>query len=125
MIPTHRLNNNIKSMFLPCFAEFVLDEHSIHEASQPVAVANANIKSRSRIVKGLVQNTSAQESLELNLREMLLDLEERICVGGLGNLKVSELTSICETSKNLAPAFIFENHALNNYVKNFLLHMLA
>lgn len=72
------------------FLEFVLDEHSIHEASKPVAVANANIKSRSRIAKGLVQNTSAQESLELNLREMLLDLEERICVGGLGNLKVSQ-----------------------------------
>ena len=72
-----------------------------------------------------MQNTSAQESLELNLREMLLDLEERICVGGLGNLKVSELTSICGTSKNLAPAFIFENHALNNYVENFLLYMLA
>lgn len=67
----------------------MLDEHSIHEASNPIAASHQNIKSRSRIAKGQVQNSSAQESLELNLREMLLDLEERIFVGGLGSVKVS------------------------------------
>lgn len=67
----------------------MLDEHSIHEAVKPAAASNQNIKSRSRIAKGQVQDSSAQESLELNLREMLLDLEERIFVGGLGSLKVS------------------------------------
>jgi len=68
--------------------EFVLGEHSMHEMDQPVAATHQNIKSRSRIAKGLIQNTSAQESLELNLREMLLDLEERVFVGALGSLKV-------------------------------------
>ncbi|KAF6034673.1 BAZ1A [Bugula neritina] len=67
--------------------EFVLGEHSMHEMDQPVAATHQNIKSRSRIAKGLIQNTSAQESLELNLREMLLDLEERVFVGALGSLK--------------------------------------
>lgn len=66
-----------------------MDEHSIHESSKPTPATNQNIKSRSRIAKGLIQNTSAQESLELNLREMILDLEERIFVGSLGSLKVT------------------------------------
>lgn len=43
-------------------------------------------------VKGQVKNDSAGEGLELNLRELLLDLEERIHVGGLGYLRVSRFS---------------------------------
>lgn len=43
-----------------------------------------------RTSKGLIKNNSAQEVLEINLRELLIDLEERIHVGGLGKLKVIE-----------------------------------
>ena len=39
-------------------------------------------------IKGQVKNDSAGEGLELNLREMLLDLEERIHVGSLGYIRV-------------------------------------
>ena len=42
-------------------------------------------------IKGQVKNDSAGEGLELNLREMLLDLEERIHVGGLGYIRVSSV----------------------------------
>ncbi len=38
--------------------------------------------------QGVVNNASAEEFLELNLRESLLDLEERILFGTLGSLKV-------------------------------------
>ena len=76
-------------------SDFTLEEHSLHESTTPIAATHHNIKSRSRIARGLVQNTSAQESLELNLREMLLDLEERIAVGALGSLKVR-----CHPSRN-------------------------
>lgn len=41
-----------------------------------------------RTSKGLIKSDSAQEVLEINLRELLLDLEERIYVGALGSLKV-------------------------------------
>jgi bromodomain adjacent to zinc finger domain protein 1A len=47
-----------------------------------------NVKSRKKMTQGAVQNASAQEFLELNLREMLLDIEERIYVGSLGSIKV-------------------------------------
>lgn len=43
-----------------------------------------------RTSKGLIKNNSAQEILEINLRELLIDLEERIHVGGLGKLKVTD-----------------------------------
>ena len=46
-------------------------------------------------MKGQVKNDSAGEGLELNLRELLLDLEERIHVGGLGYLRVSLIIFIC------------------------------
>jgi hypothetical protein len=36
----------------------------------------------------LIKSDCAQEVLEINLRELLLDLEERIYVGALGSLKV-------------------------------------
>ena len=42
-------------------------------------------------IKGQVKNDSAGEGLELNLRELLLDLEERIHVGGLGYLRVNKI----------------------------------
>jgi bromodomain adjacent to zinc finger domain protein 1A len=42
-----------------------------------------------RNVTGMMHNDSAHEGLELNLREMILDLEERIHVGTLGHLRVS------------------------------------
>ena len=37
---------------------------------------------------GAVCNSSAQEMLELNLREGLLDMEDRIYAGSLGAIKV-------------------------------------
>lgn len=45
------------------------------------------VKSRNR--QGVVKGDSAEELLELNLREMLLDLEDRVYIGSLGALKVS------------------------------------
>ena len=45
-------------------------------------------QSRKKMFKGVVQNSSAQELMELNLREQLLDLEERLYVGSVGILKV-------------------------------------
>ncbi|XP_074641333.1 bromodomain adjacent to zinc finger domain protein 1A-like [Tubulanus polymorphus] len=47
-----------------------------------------NIKSRNRTIQGAVKNDSGQEIMELSLREMVLDLEERIYTGSLGCLKV-------------------------------------
>ncbi|XP_022332598.2 bromodomain adjacent to zinc finger domain protein 1A-like [Crassostrea virginica] len=43
-----------------------------------------------RTSRGLIKNNSAQEVLEINLRELLIDLEERIHVGGLGKIKVTD-----------------------------------
>lgn len=43
-----------------------------------------------RTSKGLIKSECAQEILEINLRELLLDLEERIYVGALGSLKVKD-----------------------------------
>ena len=47
-----------------------------------------SIRSRNRATQGRVTNDSAAELLELNLREMLLDIEERAYAGALGTLKV-------------------------------------
>ena len=52
-----------------------------------------NAKSKNRISQGTVENDSAQELLELNLREMLLDMEERVFAGALGALKVSVIAT--------------------------------
>ena len=49
---------------------------------------SVKVKSRNKTTQGTVQNGSAQEFLELNLRESLLDIEERIFVGTLGAMKV-------------------------------------
>ena len=46
-------------------------------------------KTRGKSVTYTKQNDSAHEGLELNLRELILDLEERIHVGSLGHLRVS------------------------------------
>lgn len=45
-------------------------------------------KSGSKSTPGSMKNDSAQELLELNLRDMLLEIEERIYVGSLGSIKV-------------------------------------
>ena len=57
-------------------------------ANSKQGVKVQNIKSRNRVTQGAVTNSSAKEFLELNLREMLLDLEERIYAGALGVVKV-------------------------------------
>lgn len=49
----------------------------------------AKVKSRRRMRHGQVTDASASELMELNLREQLLDLEERIFVGTLGRLLVN------------------------------------
>ena len=46
------------------------------------------VKSRRRLRQGQVTDASASELMELNLREQLLDIEERIFVGTLGRLAV-------------------------------------
>ncbi|XP_021368810.1 bromodomain adjacent to zinc finger domain protein 1A-like isoform X2 [Mizuhopecten yessoensis] len=43
-----------------------------------------------KVAKGLIKGDLAQEVLEINLRELLLDLEERVFVGSLGSLKVKD-----------------------------------
>ena len=55
------------------------------------AVKYQSLKSRNRTTQGAVSNASAKELLELNLREALLDLEERIFIGTLGQIKASVL----------------------------------
>jgi len=45
-----------------------------------------NKSSRSKLT--IASYSTPQEALELNLREMLLDLEERIYIGSLGAIKV-------------------------------------
>ena len=47
-----------------------------------------NVRNRNKVTQGAVKNASAQEFLELNLREICLDIEERLHVGTLGQLKV-------------------------------------
>ncbi|XP_045165430.2 bromodomain adjacent to zinc finger domain protein 1A-like isoform X2 [Mercenaria mercenaria] len=53
-----------------------------------------------RNVTGMMHNDSAHEGLELNLREMILDLEERIHVGSLGHLRVSDRVSWRDAIEN-------------------------
>lgn len=52
-------------------------------------LTTTEVKMRGKSVTYTAQNDSAHEDLELNLREMVLDLEERIHVGTLGYLRVS------------------------------------
>ena len=58
-------------------------------ALSKTGVKSASVKSRNKVTQGAVKNASATEFLELNLREMLLDLEERVYAGALGALKVN------------------------------------
>lgn len=59
------------------------------EKASAKSVKFQSLKSRNKTTQGVVNNASANELLELNLRESLLDLEERIFIGTLGALKVS------------------------------------
>ena len=67
---------------------------SISKEQQKQAADNATriqairSQSRKKMLKGVVQNSSARELMELNLREQLLDLEERLYVGSIGILEV-------------------------------------
>ncbi|KAL4238265.1 Bromodomain adjacent to zinc finger domain protein 1A [Mactra antiquata] len=53
-----------------------------------------------RNVRGMMQNDSAHEGLELNLREMILDLEERIHVGTLGYVRIKDRSSWRDAIEN-------------------------
>ena len=62
------------------------------QESAATRVRFQKIKSRKRQRHGAVTNASAAELMELNLREQLLDLEERIFIGGLGKLRVRDVS---------------------------------
>ena len=63
-------------------------------------------KQGNKSIKGQVKNDSAGEGLELNLRELLLDLEERIHVGGLGYLRVNYHTYSNEHPSLMSPTLV-------------------
>ena len=63
-------------------------EQQKQAADNDIRIQAIRSQSRKRMLKGVVQNSSAQELMELNLREQLLDLEERLYVGSIGILKV-------------------------------------
>ena len=83
-----------KSRIIENMTKCPTDVLSISKEQQKQAADNAiriqaiRSQSRKRMLKGVVQNSSAQELMELNLREQLLDLEERLYVGSIGILKV-------------------------------------
>ncbi|KAL5008235.1 hypothetical protein ScPMuIL_013816 [Solemya velum] len=54
--------------------------------------SSTSVKSvtRNKMKKGMVIGKSAQQELEVNLRDMVLDLEERIYAGSLGSIKVQD-----------------------------------
>ena len=64
------------------------------QKSREKSVRYQSLRLRNRTTQGAVKNASAKELLELNLRESLLDLEERIYIGTLGSLKVRAKCSI-------------------------------
>ena len=66
--------------------QLILSEDDVLSERKQMKYQNVRLKKKK--TQGSVQNTSAQEFLELNLREMLLDIEERIYVGSLGSVKV-------------------------------------
>lgn len=63
-------------------------EMEVEDGTSSKQVMTMEWKRGRRNVTGMMQNDSAHEGLELNLREMILDLEERIHVGTLGHLRV-------------------------------------
>ncbi|XP_071081443.1 bromodomain adjacent to zinc finger domain protein 1A-like [Haliotis cracherodii] len=64
----------------------------------PDAMEEARVKalaltrgiSGKKAARGTVQNDTAQEAIELNLRDTLLDLEDRIYAGSLGYMKIKD-----------------------------------
>lgn len=65
------------------------DEQDVEMRSEsPAEPLNGHNLRLKRTKKGLMKGDCAQEVLEINLRELLLDFEERVFVGSLGTLKV-------------------------------------
>ena len=80
-----------KTFLLDHMKNMPLDQISLSKddvLSQRKQIKYQNVRLKKKKAQGSVQNTSAQEFHELNLREMLLDIEERIYVGSLGCIKV-------------------------------------
>ncbi|WAR18255.1 BAZ1A-like protein [Mya arenaria] len=67
-----------------------VEEESESGQKSDSKVTTTEVKMKGKSVTYTAQNDSAHEGLELNLREMILDLEERIHVGSLGYLRVSD-----------------------------------
>ena len=86
----------------------------------PDAVEEARVKALSmtrgilgkKAAMGTVKNDSAEETLELNLRDMLLDLEDRIYAGALGLVKVIMHVKELKTASSLCCLNIFDRYIL-------------
>ncbi len=78
---------HIEMGFEECPVDMLQVSHD-REGTSDKGTKTQNVKSRNRIMQGKVDNASATELLELNLRELLLDLEERMYMGSLGAMKV-------------------------------------
>jgi bromodomain adjacent to zinc finger domain protein 1A len=90
--PLRQVLTEQKALLTDCMAGCPVKVLSISEAEeekcQEQRARFQQLKSRKRMSHGVVVNNSAQEFLELNLREMILDIEERIYHGTLGSLQV-------------------------------------
>ncbi len=84
-----RIVESISNIQLDLFN--VVKEESSQAAGNSTKIHTVKSQSRRKVMKGKVQDSSAQELLELNLRELILDLEERIYMGSLGVINVSNL----------------------------------
>ncbi|XP_069119018.1 bromodomain adjacent to zinc finger domain protein 1A-like [Argopecten irradians] len=72
----------------PALPDHLIDERERSESPAADGVTKkASVKKTS---KGMIKGDQAQEVLEINLRELLLDLEERVFVGSLGSLKIKD-----------------------------------
>ena len=76
----------------------ILSIDETDEAKKDLACQKVKIKNKR--VQGQVKGMAASEFLELNLREQLSDLEERIFGGGLGQMKVMDRVHISENKTN-------------------------
>ena len=83
-----RIVQSISNIQLDLFN--VVKEETSQAASDSAKIHTVKSQSRRKVMKGKVQDSSAQELLELNLRELILDLEERIYMGSLGVINVSK-----------------------------------
>lgn len=72
-----------------CSKEMEVDEKTNNSKTDTTTVKSVT---RNKMKKGMVIGNSAQQELEVNLRDMVLDLEERIYVGSLGSIKVGTLS---------------------------------